>query len=116
MSNLKLLIWFATVRLEIQVGANALQAGTAVVAKLKWVKPGTKGRPGEVAGCLLSVTCSNQREIVFQLLLHTLVRGVRGAIPGVPLSSSWTPVELQNQKPSGALPRSDCPNFHWKFH
>lgn len=65
MSNLKLLTQFATVRLEIQVSANAFQAGTVAIAKMKWVKPGVNGRLGEFAVCLLNITCSNQREIFF---------------------------------------------------
>lgn len=64
-SNLKLLTQFATVRLEIQVSANALQAGTVAIAKTKWVKPGMNGRLGEFAVCLLKIMCSNQREAVF---------------------------------------------------
>lgn len=68
MSNLKLLTQFATVRLEIQVSANALQAGTVAVAKMKCVKPGMNGR--QFAGFLLNITCSNQREIVLQKLLY----------------------------------------------
>lgn len=65
MSNLKLLTQFATVRLEVQVSANAFQAGTVAVAKTKWVKPGMNCRPGELTVCLLNVTCSNQRGRVF---------------------------------------------------
>lgn len=70
MSNLQLLTQFAPVSLEIQVSANALQAGTVAIAKPKWVKPGMNGRLGEFAVCLLNITCSNQREIVFQKLLN----------------------------------------------
>lgn len=69
MSNLKLLTQFAIVRLEIQVSANAFQAGTVAIATTKWVKPGMNDRLEEFADCLLKTTCSNQREIVFQKLL-----------------------------------------------
>lgn len=70
MSNLNLLTQFARVRLEIQVCANAIQAGTVAIAKIKWVKPGMNGRLGEFAVCLLNIMCSNLREVVFQKLLN----------------------------------------------
>lgn len=70
MSNLNLLTQFARVRLEIQVSANAAQAGTVVMAKIKWVKPGMNGRLGEFAVCLLTIMCSNLREVAFQKLLN----------------------------------------------
>lgn len=58
MSNLKHLIQFALVRLEIQVSANALQAGTVAIAKEKWIKTGMNVRlVGEFAICLLNITC-----------------------------------------------------------
>lgn len=68
MSNLNLLSQFARVQLEIQVSANAVQAGTVAVAKIKWVKPGLNDR--EFAVCLLNIMCSNLREVVFQKLLN----------------------------------------------
>lgn len=70
MSNLDLLTQFARVRLEIQVSADAVQAGTIAIAKIKWVKPGMNGRLGEFAVCLLHIMCSNLREVVFQKLLN----------------------------------------------
>lgn len=53
-SILQLLLQLPTVRLEIQVTANALQAGAVATAKQRWVKLGVNGRlSGEFAVCLL---------------------------------------------------------------
>lgn len=58
MSNLNLLTQFARVRLEIQASANAVQAGTLAIAKIKWAKPGMNGRLGEFGVCLLQISCA----------------------------------------------------------
>jgi len=74
-SNLKLLTQFATVRLEIQVSTNALQAETVAIAKMKSVKPGMNGRLEEFAVCLLNIMCSDQRSFFKSYLITDSVRG-----------------------------------------